>query len=183
MPARRRVATLLLLLLATPLLAQQASAPEHEIKAAYLYNFARFVEWPPRTDPAPAGSFAICVLGKDPFGGALDAVVAGVSIDGARVVARRLSSAADAASCRVLYISTSEDERVTAILATVGRAAVLTVSDVPRFIERGGMIQFVTDKGRVRFEVGLPAAQDATLTLSSALLRVASVVHRNRQRG
>lgn len=181
--ATRACAVALLLLLAQPASAQRPAAAEHEVKAAYLYNFARFVAWPPRTAARAQEPFAICVLGTDPFGRALDMIVQDVEVEGARVVPRRVQSARDALDCRILFISTSEEPGLDAILATLDRADVLTVSDMPRFVQRGGMIQFVIDKGRVRFEVALPPAQDAGLMLRSELLRVASAVRRERRPG
>jgi hypothetical protein len=181
--ATRAGAVALLLLLAQSASAQQPAAAEHEVKAAYLYNFARFVAWPPRTAARAQEPFAICVLGTDPFGRSLEMIVDGVTIEGARVVVRHMTSARDATACRILFISGSEERGLDGILAALARADVLTVSDMPRFVERGGMIQFVIDKGRVRFEVGLPPAQDAGLMLRSELLRVASAVRRERRPG
>ena len=83
-----------------------ASNPsEYEVKAAYLYNFGRFVEWPPNVPSGQANEFTICVLGRDPFGPALDTTISGEKIDGKNVVARRISKVGEAATCRVLFIS------------------------------------------------------------------------------
>lgn len=159
----------------SPLVAQQRS--EFEVKAAYLYNFARFVEWPSQgSGPEP---FSICVLGADPFGQALDATLAGVTLRGGKVVARRLGDAKSATDCQILFISASEERLVAMILALVGTSDVLTVSDMPRFVQRGGMVQFVSEGQRIRFEVGLEPARAAGLMFSSELLRVASAVRGN----
>jgi hypothetical protein len=88
---------------------QHSKPTEYEVKATYLYNFARFIEWPARAIPGQGGSFTICVLGQDPFGLALNASVADEAIGGQNVVARRISTALDAVNCRVLFISSSED--------------------------------------------------------------------------
>jgi hypothetical protein len=163
-------------------LAQGAKPKEYEVKATYLYNFARFVDWPAsatlKDDP-----FAICVLGQDPFGPALDAVLAGETIDGKAVVAKRIARPQEAASCRVLYISSSEDRRIKVILATLDKMDVLTVSDIPEFSRHGGMIEFVLDGNKIRFEVNLASAEGAGLSLSSELLKVATIVRRNSQPG
>src|SRR5713226_7204565 len=158
---------------------QHSKPQEYEVKATYLYNFARFVEWPSSSAAAKSDSFAICVLGQDPFGPALDAIVAGESIDGKATLAKRVSKPQDAVSCRVLYISSSEDNRLKEVLAALDKSGVLTVSDIPQFSRRGGMIQFVLDGNSVRFEVNLTAAESAGLTLSSELLKVAVTVRRN----
>jgi YfiR/HmsC-like len=163
--------------------AQQPKASEYEVKATYLYNFGRFVQWTPGAVAAQSDSFPICVIGQDPFGAALDTILSGESIDGKAVVAKRVSKPQDALSCRVLYISVSEDSRLKDLLAGLDKAGVLTVSDIPQFSQRGGMIQFVMVGNKIRFEVNLTSAQDAGLTLSSDLLKVAVAVRKSPQPG
>jgi hypothetical protein len=147
---------------------------EYEVKAAYLYNFGKFIRWP--DGAGKDDSFPICVLGHDPFGAILDSTLAGESIGGKRATAMRLARAQDADGCRILFISSSENKRLGEDLVAVGNATVLTVSDIPQFCQRGGMIQFVLQGDRVRFEVNLAAAQHAGLSLSSELLKVATTV-------
>jgi hypothetical protein len=159
--------------------AQKSKPQEYEVKATYLYNFARFVEWPSSSAPAKSDSFAICVLGQDPFGPALDAIVAGESIDGKAVLAKRVSKPQDAVSCRVLYISSSEESRLKEVLAALDKSGVLTVSDIPQFSQRGGMIEFTLQGNNVRFEVNLAIAENTGLTLSSELLKVAITVRKH----
>jgi hypothetical protein len=115
----------------------------------------------------------------DPFGPSLDAVVAGESIGGKSVVIRRIAQAQEASACRILFISSSLDGQFGEILKVLGNTSVLTVSDMPRFAERGGMLQFVTTANRVRFEVNLTPADESGLSLSSELLRIAVSVKRN----
>lgn len=158
--------------------AQQQAPSEYEVKAAYLYYFGKFVTWPPEAE-ASGNSFVICVLGEDPFGPALDRTIVGESIRGTNVVVRRVGKAQEALGCRVLFISASEEKRLDDTLKALGTAAILTVSDLPQFTRRGGMIQFILQKSRVRFEVNLTAAQDARLAMNSELLRVAVAVRRN----
>jgi hypothetical protein len=162
---------------AAGLRAQPSKASEYAVKAAYLYNFGRFVQW--RGAPMPAGdSFPICVLGRDPFGAALDTAIAGATIDGRRAVARRIEQSKEASGCRIVFVSASEEGELAQILAALGQSRVVTVSDMPEFARRGGMIQFVSDGNRVRFEVNLASAEDAGLALSSELLKVAVLVRR-----
>ncbi|MGO8791577.1 MAG: YfiR family protein [Terriglobia bacterium] len=149
---------------------------EYEVKAAYLYNFGRFVEWPPDVPSSQADEFTICVLGRDPFGLALDTTISGEKIEGKNVVARRISKAEEVENCRILFISASEDRQLKAILATAGRLGVLTVSDLPGFVKKGGMVEFVLANERVRFAINLGADQQARLNLSSDLLKVAAEV-------
>jgi hypothetical protein len=152
--------------------AQKASPTEYEVKAAYLYNFGRFVEWPKAAAPG-GNSFTICVLGQDPFGQALDAILAGESINGATTAATRISKPRDAVNCRILFISSSEDRQLKQILVALEGTSVLTVSDLPQFSQRGGMVQFVLEGEKVRFEVNLTPVEHAHLAFSSQLLKVA----------
>lgn len=168
--------TTLVLLLSQALPAQAPRPRDHEVKAVYLLNFGRFAKWPAPNRTATPPAFAVCVLGHDPFGSALDATVAGESIDGRPVVTKRLASASDAAGCRILFISASEDAQLKRILDLIRGTPTLTVSDIPRFAEQGGMIQFVSEGNRVRFSVNVAATEQAGLTLSSELLRVAVTV-------
>ena len=160
------------------LYAQQPKATEFEVKAAYLYNFGRFVQWPDESGTDRTDSFQICVLGADPFGQALDATLAGGTIGGKSVMAKRISKPQEVNSCRILFISSSEESHLKDVLAALDKTRVLTVSDIPRFSERGGMIGFVQEGNRVRFDVNLDSAQGAGLTLSSELLRVATNVRK-----
>jgi YfiR/HmsC-like len=183
---RRRVScasVVLFLLCPFNLPAQQTKASEYAVKATYLYNFSRFVQWPTDSVAAKGNVFPICVFGEDPFGAVLETILSGESIDGKAVVAKRVSKLQETLDCRVLYISVSEDSRLKEILAEVDKAAVLTVSDIPQFSQRGGMIQFVLAGNKVRFEVNLTNAQTAGLTLSSDLLKVAVAVRKSPQPG
>jgi hypothetical protein len=182
-PARRRTWAAALIVaaanaLVTPTLAQRPD--EYQVKAAYLYGFGRFVEWP-QTAPATAdGAFVLCVLGDDPFGRLLDQVAEGGSLKNQPVAVRRIGRPEDGTSCDTLFVSASEQSRLPRILAVLGRQPVLTVGDSLEFAQRGGMIGFSMEGSRVRFTVNLAAAQDAGLMLQSELLRVAASVLRER---
>ncbi len=160
------------------LLAQSPKPTEYQVKAVYLFNFGRFVEWPPNVATPRSEPFAVCVLGQDPFGATLDAALAGESIDRAPVVAKRIPRPEDAVHCRVLFISSSEESQLRGVLAALDKTSVLTVSDMPQFARRGGMVQFLLDGNKVRFEVNLDATQHAGLNLSSDLLKLAIAVRR-----
>ncbi len=167
--------------LAIPALQAQNPRPtDYEVKAAYLYNFGRFVEWPAKVTTTRSDSFTICVLGEDPFGRALDVTLAGEMIGNQKVAARRISSPGDSVDCRILFISSSEANRLNKIIDALDNSAVLTVSDIPQFSRRRGMIQLVLQENRIRFEVNLTATQHAGLTLSSELLKLATAVRRDR---
>ena len=171
------------LLAATGLHAQQQKPSEYQVKAAYLYNFGRFVKWPARAVAGKDDSFAVCVLGQDPFGQTLDSALAGEALDGRPVVIRRISKSQDAGDCRILFISSTEEIHLKEILTGLDQSGVLTVSDMPGFTRRGGMIQFVLEGDRIRFEINLANAESAKLVLSSELLKVAANVRRNSRPG
>jgi YfiR/HmsC-like len=170
-------------LIAVPCLQAQSAKPtDYDVKAAYLYNFGRFVEWPPSVT-AKSDVFNVCILGQDPFGPALDTTLAGETISGKNIAAKRISTPQEAVNCQILFMSSAEETRLGKIIETLDKGAVLTVSDMPQFSQRGGMIQFVLEGKKVRFEVNLTAVQRAGLTLSSELLKVATAVRRNASPG
>ena len=147
---------------------------EYRVKAAFLYNFVKFVEWP-ATPAAQEGPIEICVLGKDPFGGALERVVEGKTVNDRALVIRHFGDIAAARSCQVLFVSTSEAGRVSEIIKAVRGWSVLTVSEINRFSERGGIINFLMEGQRVRFRINTKMAASAGLTISSKLLELAVV--------
>jgi uncharacterized protein DUF4154 len=181
---RPAAVVVMLSLLHIPVLqAQQPKVSEYQVKATYLYNFGRFVQWPPNATARKSDSFSICVLGQDPFGPSLDSTVAGETLDGKPLAAKRISTPRDAGECRILFISLTEENHLKEILMALDESGILTVSDMPAFSRRGGMIQFVLDGDKVRFEINLSSAETAKLTLSSELLKVATTVRRNAQTG
>jgi len=154
---------------------------EYDIKASFLCNLGRFVEWPSKVLAAKGDSFTICVLGEDPFGSTLDSTLAGETIGGKNIVAKRISIPQESVNCQILFLSAAEAGRLNKIMESLDKVAVLTVSDAPQFVKRGGMIQFVLEGKKVRFEVNLTATQHAGLTLSSELLKVATAVRKDRE--
>ena len=161
--------------LATPAPAQVAE--EYQVKALFLYNFAKFVDWPPnmRADPICIG-----ILGDDPFGDALDQTVKGKTVNGRNFVVKRLQRQEDGEGCHIVFISASEKKKVRAILNGLGRCNVLTVGDVEGFAAAGGVINFEIVDSKVRFEVNIDAAERAGLKLSSKLLNLAKIVRDGR---
>jgi YfiR/HmsC-like len=182
---RKASKSLALFLLSSSLIGAEADqrAGEYQVKAAFLYNFAKFVTWPPAAERADQ-PFVIGILGDDPFGDTLDQMIVDRAIRGRKVAVRRFTAAGDAlAHCQLLFVSTSEADQLTAILKVAARANVLTVSDLDRFTERGGMIGFHIEDKRVRFDINVAAAESAGLAMSSQLLKLArSVVGPQRPR-
>ncbi len=159
-----------------PAPAAEEPISEYQVKAAFLLNFTRFVDWPAAAFAQPDSPLAICVLGDDPFGGLLQQVVEGESVRGRNVEVLRIRKAPAPKTCHVLFISRSEKD-VGAVLSTVG-PGVLTVSDRELFLREGGMIAFVVEDRRVRFDVSQRAALRASLAMSSRLLAVARSVQK-----
>ena len=156
--------------------AQIREASEYEVKALFLYNFAKFVEWPPNTSRQLSDPMTICVFGEDPFGPILDDAVRGKRIGSHKFVIRRIQAAQSANGCQIAFISTSERKHVRSVLATVGGEGVLTVGEMDDFAAIGGVINLVIEAGRVHFEVNVDAAERAGLKISSKLLTLAKIV-------
>lgn len=159
--------------------AQSSKLTDSDVKAAYLFNFGRFVEWPANANENKESSFTFCILGHDPFGTNLDHLLANETIDGKHIAIKRISSVEESGGCHILFMSTEEEGRLNKIIEALDKESVLTVSDIPKFSDHGGMIQFVMEGERVRFVVNLSATQRARLTLSSDLLKVATAVKRD----
>lgn len=154
-----------------------ATAPsEYRVKAVFLFNFARFVDWPAVTFVSASAPFALCVYGDDPFGPDLDAVVNGESIAGRPMVVRRLHEPQDVSGCQIVFIADSADRELESVLAALGHRATLTVSDLEGAAQRGAMIRMMTVGGHVRLRINIDAVRAAHLTMSSNLLRAAEVV-------
>jgi hypothetical protein len=153
----------------------QATYSSYDVEAAYLYNFGKFVRWP--ADPnAVSAPFTICILGNDPFGEKLNTLVANDAIQGRPISTKHLSSTAEANSCQIVFIGITEQTRLTKDLAELNKTPALTVSNLPGFLDHGGMIQFLQQNNRVRFAVNLAPAEQSGLVLSSELLKVAVYV-------
>ena len=146
-----------------------------EVKAAFLYNFARFIEWPDAVFNAPQSPFVIGVLGEDPFGGALGEIVGHEKGGGRRIEIRRWGQAHEVAGCHLLFVNPDLPDRLT-VLRSLPAEGLLTVGDGEGFVESGGIIGLIVEQNRVRFEVNLAGAERAGLVLSSKLLNLAREV-------
>ena len=169
--------SLVLLLTARLLAGAQGRPPdEYQVKAAFLYNFAKFVEWPPEALGGPNEPLAVCVLGEDPFGAALDDVVSGRKVEGRALSIRRISDARQTHGCRILFVSSSERKRVLSVLAGLNEPGVLTVGESDSATAEGMIINFTLEGGKVRFAINAAAAEREKLRVSSRLLSLASSV-------
>lgn len=156
--------------------ARASTAPEYQVKAVFLFNFAQFVEWPATAFLDSAAPLTICVLGEDPFGSYLDETVQGESVQAHPLAVRRHHRVTETTGCHIVFVGRQDQTTLREILDTLRSRPVLTVSDADEFAERGGMIRFMTDKNRIRLQINLGAARAADLTLSSKLLRPAQIV-------
>ncbi|MFQ5708970.1 MAG: YfiR family protein [bacterium] len=149
---------------------------EYQVKAAFLYNFAKFVDWPKEVIADSSKPIIIGILGKDPFGLDLDQTIAGETVKGRKLVVKRFHQIADLEFCHILYISPSEKKNLAKIIEKVKNSSVLSVSEVKRFAEEGGIINLFNENNKVRFEINVQAAERAGLRISSRLLRLATII-------
>ena len=148
---------------------------EYQVKAAFLYTFAKFVEWPPQTFSSPSAAIAICILGEDPFGSFLDDAVRGKTVGGRPLAVYRMIDLPARHECQILFIAASEQRRM-ATLASVATPGLLTVGDTAEFTAQGGIIGLRLDAQRIRLSVNLTAAEKAKLRISSRLLSLATII-------
>lgn len=166
--------------MAMPGPASAQTAASAEVKAAYLFNFSKFVAWP--RDATSEGKFVLGVMGDGPVADALRDMVRGKSIAGRALVVKRVTLKDDLTQLQILFVNASEAARLGELIKRLGGASVLTVSDLDRFCEVGGMIQFRLDDDRVRFDINLDQAEARGLQVNSKLLALAKSVHSTKSR-
>ena len=165
-------ALIVLLAFVRPIDMRAQRSLEYEVKAAFLFNFVQFVEWP--AESLPSGEpFRLCLAVENPFAGVLERTVAGEQAAAHPIGVELLPADAPPAKCQVLFVPRSQASRTAALLRATGTAAVLTVGESPRFLAAGGLINFVIEGGHVRFDINADAAAARELRISSKLLRVA----------
>lgn len=142
---------------------------EYQVKAVCVLNAARFVTWPPAAFSNPSSPLVIGVLGDNPFGSALQDVVVGETIHERRIVIRRITLE-EAASVQVLFISNSQRDHLDEILRALGNASVLTISEIDRFTQNGGMLGLALNRGKIRFDANAEAIARAQLKIDSQFL-------------
>ena len=179
---RRRIVVILAIAVSTAAARVRSDAPvrtpptEYEVKAAFLYNFARFVEWPAETFHDAQEPFVIAVLGRDPFGSVLDDTVSGKTVLGRRIEVRRASRVEEARDAQIVFVCASERSTTPIILKALERPGLLTVGEVDGFAQSGGAINFTMQGRKVRFEINPTTAEQARLKMSSQLLKLATLV-------
>lgn len=173
---RMRRALVVMMMMLTGGTGRAAASHEYQLKSVFLFNFARFVDWPETAFADARAPLIIGVLGEDPFGPALDDTVRNETIDGRKLEVRRYARAEEIRDCHVLFISQSESSRIAEHVAALRNRSVLTVSDLPGSALKGVMIRLITEQNRIRLRINLEEAKAAHLIISSKLLRPAEIV-------
>jgi len=156
--------------------AEESEFSEYEVKAGFIYNFAKFVEWPGETLPETKKTVTLCIAGTDPFGNALD------SLNNKTVQRRKLEikytgRSKDLKVCNMLFISSSERENLPQLLETLKNTPTLTMGDTKGFAQQGIMINLIIDQNKIRFEINTESAKRAKLVISSKLLKLAKTIY------
>jgi len=162
-----------LLLAAASSRAQAPHPSEYQLKAAFIYNFAKFIDWPPAAFADQKSPFIIGVLGDNHFGSGFEQMIAGKKINDRPISIQTFRTAAEATNCQILFVSLSEKRHFPEIVQSLHAVPVLTVSETDGFIEAGGMVNFVDEAGKIRFQINDDAAKAARLKISSKLLSLA----------
>ncbi len=158
-------------------------AKEYEVKAAFLFNFALYVEWPSEAFSTPTAPITIGILGDDMFGGELDRIIRGETVKNRPITIHRSRQIENLQQCHLLFISKSERGRLASIFARLAGKHCLTVGETDRFAHSGGIINFRLQGANVRFEINMEAAKRSGLTISSKLLRLATIIDSERVKG
>ena len=154
----------------------EVAMKESQVKALFLFNFAKYVDWPPAVFSSTNGPIVIGLIGEDRLSDALKKIVEGKRVSGRQILIQPIEKDSDLGKCQILFISDSERKRLSEILDKIKTLPVLTVGETDQFIESGIMINFVKKEGKIRLEINLEAARQARLEISAQLLRVADVV-------
>jgi hypothetical protein len=149
---------------------------EYKLKAAFIFNFVKFVQWPGNSFQNAKQPTTICVLGQDPFAGSLAGTLAGRAIEGRPLIVRHIATAKQVSGCHVLFIGSGEDQRIHSVLAEIHTPGTLTIGESDLAGDGGVMIDFKLEGGKIGFDINLSAAQRAELKISSRLLSLARSV-------
>jgi hypothetical protein len=154
----------------------QTEAEEYRVKAAFIFHFAQLVDWPPEKTTGTDNSLVLCTLGEDPFQGLLEGTVAGKAIGNRVLRVRHLGQPEGMQACQIVFLGRAQSKQIPTLVSTLHQAPVLTVGETAGFLDAGGMIDFLLEDNKVRFEVNLEAAELADLKIGSRLLVLAERV-------
>jgi hypothetical protein len=160
-----------------PARGQADAATGYEVKAAFLFNFAKFIEWSPGAFATPRSPFVVCVLGQDPFGNVLDDTLQGKTIGDRAFTVQRLKDKADVRHCQMVFVSSPESAHLSEIVESSRGAHVLLAGESNGFAASGGTIEFTLEDNHVHFTINTDAANRSGLKFSSKLLALAKIVH------
>lgn len=149
---------------------------EYQVKAAFLFNFAKFVEWPATSFPKPGDPIVICIAGENPFGDHLKQAIQGKVWEGRTFAILQIVDLPPKSRCQMLFVNSSERQRFRSTVGSLKGSGILTVGDSPGFIDDGGIINLRLEGSKIRFEINVDAAEQAQLSLSSKLLSLAQFV-------
>ena len=155
---------------------QAGTSSEYQVKAAFLFHFAQFVDWPRETFKDVGDPLTYCTIGEDPFGGALDQSLRGKTVGGRPLQVQHFQKPQEIRGCHILFVTEGEQKFLREAMASVSGQAVLTVGESERFALEGGIIGFSLEKNKIRFEINLEAAEKANLKISAKLLALAKTV-------
>jgi uncharacterized protein DUF4154 len=151
---------------------------EYQIKAAFIYNFAQFTEWPDSAFSGSGDPFVVAVIGQNPFGTSLEQIMNGKTIAGRSVVVKYIDTPDQITGCNLLYVAATEDDNLDAIFKVVADKPILTVGDSDKFPWAGGIIRFLIEDNKIRFEISPDSADKAGLRISSKLMSLAKIFKR-----
>ena len=156
--------------------AQSNSGKEYQVKAVFIFRFTQFTEWPPSAFASTNAPFVIGILGEDPFGPFLDKTVENESVEGHPIIVQRFRAASEVKNCHMLFFDSKEASKMATWEEHYKNRSILTVSDAPLFLQKGGIIKFYTDDNKIKLQINPEAAKSADLVVSSKLLRLAEIV-------
>ncbi len=159
----------------TPNMYAKEPNKEYYVKAAFLLNFTKFIEWPSQALPDTSSIITICILGEDPYGDALK-TIEGKLVRERKLIVKKASSVEDIGECHILYVCKSERKNLSEVLLRTKDMSILTVADMKIFCKSGGIVNFITLKKKVRIEINVEAAKRAGLKISSKLLNLSKIV-------
>jgi hypothetical protein len=185
---KKRVFTLVLVILALiagPFINGsygEEDAAESEVKAAFVYNFIKFVDWPAKAFDGPGSPIVLGILGKDDLLEELE-TIKDRTAQGRKLTIKRSNNASELERCHIIYVSKSERDRVAGVLKSASNWSTLTIADIRGFAQAGGMINFTTQGNKISFEINPEVAERAGLKVSSKLLKLAKIVGNSAREG